>query len=63
MWAPFNLGNILLQNRSIKNMNLKHKYRTARAQLIRTNIFKKTDGAQSFIEKKPIPPKDINSRI
>jgi hypothetical protein len=40
-----------------KIWNLEHKYRTTRAQLP-----KKVDGAQSSLEKRPIPPKDINNQ-
>ncbi len=40
-----------------KIQNLEHKYRATKSQLP-----KKTDGAQSSIEKRPIPPKDISSR-
>jgi len=37
--------------------NLEHKYGANRTQL-----FRKEDGAQSSIEKRPIPSKDIGSR-
>jgi len=37
--------------------NLKHKYESTRTQLL-----KKIDGAQSSIEKRLIPPKDINNQ-
>jgi hypothetical protein len=40
-----------------KIRNLKHKYETIRAQFPR-----KIDGAQSSIERRPIPPKDIGSQ-
>jgi hypothetical protein len=39
-----------------KIQNLEHKYKTTKTQFP-----KKTDGAQSSIERRPIPPKDINS--
>jgi len=52
VWAPLNLKNTLFQNGSIEN--LKHKYGPTKTQLL-----KKVDGAQSSIEKRPIPPKDI----
>jgi hypothetical protein len=37
-----------------KIRNLEHKYEATKTQL-----FRKTDKAQSSIEKRPIPPKDI----
>jgi hypothetical protein len=40
----------------LKKQNLEHKYRTIKIQLLR-----KINGAQSSINKKPIPPKDIGS--
>jgi hypothetical protein len=39
-----------------KIQNLEHKYKATKSQLP-----KKTDGAQSSIEKRPITPKDISS--
>jgi hypothetical protein len=56
VWAPFNLKNILLKNRSIENMK-------PRAQIKnhQNHPLKKIDGAQSSIERRPIPLKDINS--
>jgi hypothetical protein len=39
-----------------KIQNIEHKYGTTRAQFP-----KKADGAQSFIERRHIPQKDINS--
>jgi hypothetical protein len=39
-----------------KIQNLGHKYGTTKTQLP-----KKENGAQSFIGRKPIPPKDISS--
>jgi hypothetical protein len=41
----------------LKIWNLDHKYKTTRAQLLR-----KIDGAQSSVERKHIPPKDIDSQ-
>jgi hypothetical protein len=38
----------------LKIQNLKPKYKATKAQLPR-----KVDGAQSSIERRPIPPKDI----
>jgi len=56
VWAPFNLKNIFLENRSIENMKPK-----AQIKSHQSHLFKKVDGAQSSIERRPIPPKDINS--
>jgi hypothetical protein len=39
-----------------KIQNLEHRYEATKAQLPR-----KAYGAQSFINKKPIPPKEIGS--
>jgi len=39
-----------------KIQNIEHKYKAAKGQLPR-----KVDGAQSSIERRPIPPKDISS--
>jgi hypothetical protein len=59
VWAPFNLINILLQNKFIKDTKLGHKYGATKAQL-----FIKANGAQSSIDKKKyIPPKDIGNRV
>jgi len=40
-----------------KIQNLEHKYKATRAQ-----VFRKIDGALSSIERRPIPPKDIDSQ-
>jgi hypothetical protein len=40
----------------LKIQNLEHKYKTSKTQLP-----KKVDGAQSSIEKRFIPPKDISN--
>jgi hypothetical protein len=57
MWAPFNSKSILLQNRSIENTKLEHKYGTTKSQFTR-----KANGAQSSIDKRHIPPKEINNQ-
>jgi hypothetical protein len=54
MWAPLKLRNILFQNGFIKIQNLEHIYGATKTQLPR-----KADGAQSSIDKRPIPPKNI----
>jgi hypothetical protein len=41
----------------LKIQNLKHKYEATKTQLPR-----KTNGAQSSTQKKPISPKDIESQ-
>jgi hypothetical protein len=41
----------------LKVWNIEHKYIA-----IKTQLPKKTNGAHSSIEKKPIPPKDIDSQ-
>ncbi len=58
VWTPLNLRNIFFQNMSIENTNLKHKYEATKVQLIR-----KVNEAQSFRNKRPIPPKEIGSQV
>jgi len=55
--GPLNVKNILLQNGSIENIKLGAQYGTTKTQLPRN-----VDWAQSSIERKLIPPKDINSQ-
>jgi hypothetical protein len=54
---PLNLRNILFQNESIKNRNLKHKYGATKTQFP-----KKSRWGMILHRKRPIPPKDINSQ-
>ncbi len=55
--GPLNVRNILLQNGSIENTKLGAQYGATKSQLPRN-----VDWAQSSIERKLIPPKDINSQ-
>jgi hypothetical protein len=56
VWGPFNLKKHYFKTNILKIRNLEHKYKTMRAQLL-----KKPDVAQSSIERKLLPPKDIGS--
>jgi hypothetical protein len=55
--GPLQLDNILFQTGLSKIQNLEHKCEITKAQLPG-----KIDGAQSSIERRPIPPKDIHSK-
>jgi hypothetical protein len=57
VWAPFNLKSIFFQNKSIENTKLEHKYGTTKSKF--TN---KANGAQSPIDEKHIPPKEIDNQ-
>jgi hypothetical protein len=53
VWAPLNLKNILVQDRFVENIKPK---------ITETQFPKKTNEAQSSIDRRPIPLKDISSR-